>query len=272
MRQDDPIAPAFRVLAGDDRKDPIICAFELGDTDPNWDLFVALAREHGKDLLTWAEFTDVEIAAAEYVELSERRNRGWPWPEDSFGLSPMFGEDGWCRSCGVPNRPQCGSLILQRKSIKPEGAWVPYWEDDAICLSASLAEEVEARFQVDLRPVVWHASSPGDAFQIVVPTVGESWFDPAELKDRAIAEHGTDGARCAECGVWRWMPLVADSLPPYRVAPSLGDFDIAASPEWFGDGMKAFRQMLVRSELAQLIVKASPRDFEVTVPRIAAVE
>lgn len=33
----------------------------------------------------------------DYVEIVLRRNRGWPWPEDSWGLSPMYGEDGWCR-------------------------------------------------------------------------------------------------------------------------------------------------------------------------------
>jgi hypothetical protein len=54
--------------------------------------------------------------------LSLKRNRGWPWPENSYGLTPLFGEDGWCRSCGVPRHPQTGSLILQRKSFKVRGA------------------------------------------------------------------------------------------------------------------------------------------------------
>lgn len=34
----------------------------------------------------------------EYVELHLERNRGWPWPEDSWGLTPTFGEDGWCHA------------------------------------------------------------------------------------------------------------------------------------------------------------------------------
>jgi hypothetical protein len=35
---------------------------------------------------------------------------------------------------------------------------------------------------------------------------------------------------------------------------------VAASPEWFGDGWNAFRQIVVRRELAHVIVDASPHD------------
>jgi hypothetical protein len=50
-------------------------------------------------------------------------------------------------------------------------------------------------------------------------------------------------------------------LPPLLDVTDLADVDVAASPEWFGAGAKAFRQVLVRRELAQLIVDASPRDY-----------
>lgn len=199
----------------------------------------------------------------EYVQLYWKKNRGWPWPEDSWGLTPMFGEDGWCHSCGVPNREQTGSIILGRKGMKAEGAWVPYWRYDAICLAGDVAREVDARFDVELKDVEWHGASPGQAKQIVVPSWGEAWFDPEELKAKTIERHGRDGATCPECGVWRWLPLVFGMLPPLRITPPLGNVDIAASPEWFGDGWKAFRQILVRRELAELIAAASPKDFKV---------
>lgn len=198
----------------------------------------------------------------DFVELALKRNRGWPWPEDSWGLTPMFGEDGWCRSCGVPQRPQCGQLVLQRKGFASvEGAWVPNWQFDALCLEQSLADEVAGRFSIDLLAIAWHGTSPGAASQIVVPSVGDSWFDADELRDAAVARHGTAGATCAECGVWRWMPLAFGTLPPLRVRPPLGDIAIAASPERFGDGCDSYRQILVRRELAELLAAASPRDF-----------
>ena len=43
---------------------------------------------------------------------------------------------------------------------------------------------------------------------------------------------------------------------------SLDAVDVAASPEWFGDGANAFRKMVFRRELAERIVALSPRDFD----------
>jgi hypothetical protein len=176
----------------------------------------------------------------------------------------MYGEDGWCRSCGVPKRTQCGSLILQRQGFASvEGAWVPYWHFDAFCLERSVAERAaEAGFALPLLPVDWHGAPPGDAMQIVPPVVGDLWFDKDELRARTSAKHGEAGARCDECGVWRWYPLLSGEMPPYRYAPIDG-VDVAASPEWFGDGMKAFRQIVVRRALAEFVVAASPRDFRI---------
>jgi hypothetical protein len=210
----------------------------------------------------------------DFVELSAKRNRGWPWPEASYGLTPMHGEDGWCHSCGVALRSQCGSLVLQRKNFKVHGAWLPYWQYDAICLEAGLAGEIAGKFRVELIDVQWHASSSGEARQIVAPTVGGEWFDPDELRKRAVAEHSTPGATCAACGTWRWLPLAfepippltKECLPPVRNAPEFEEFDVVASPEWFGDGWNAFRQILVRRELAAMIVAASPRDFRIVEP------
>lgn len=200
---------------------------------------------------------------SEYVDLCAKRNRGWPWPEESFGLTPMFGEEGWCRSCGVPKHGQTGALVLQRKALTVVGAWVPYWQWNAICLERSVAEEAATRFDLELRVVEWPKTPPGEAMQIVVPTIGDAWFDPGELREKLIAKHGTAGATCSECGTWRWMPLGFGLLPPLRVKPGLGNADIAASPEWFGDGWNAFREVVVRRELAEFLVAASPRDFRI---------
>src|SRR4051794_27451466 len=82
-------------------------------------------------------------------------SRGWPWPDDSWGLSPMYGEHGWCRECHVPKGPQVGSLVLRGKGFKgSDGAWTPNWLHDAVCLGSNLSDEVEERFpSVSLMPV-----------------------------------------------------------------------------------------------------------------------
>jgi hypothetical protein len=202
---------------------------------------------------------------SEFVQLYWKRNRGWPWPEDSWGLGPMFGDDGWCRSSGTPLREQCGPLTLRRTGLSPlAGGWVPNWRFDAICLEGSVAKKVVAEgFSVDLREVAWHGSSPGTALQIVAPSVGLAWFDPEELRARAEDRHGVAGATCADCGTWRWMPMTYGLLPPVVGDVLSAPQDVIASREWFGDGCQSYRQVLVRRRLAELIAAASPRDFKV---------
>jgi len=200
----------------------------------------------------------------EFVHLSLKRNRAWPWPEASWGLDAMYGETGWCHSCGTPLHEQSGSLTLQAGGQSPvHGAWVPNWRFDAICLEKSLADRASAEFRVDLKPIAWRRKVIGAAMQIVARTVGSEWFDPNELRQRAIARHGSAGAECRECRVWRWLPLPFDQLPTVRPGPDWERYDVLASPEWFGDGKRSSRDVLVRRGLAELIAAASPKDFKI---------
>lgn len=129
----------------------------------------------------------------------------------------MFGEDGWCRSCGVPRHGQTGNLVLQTKGLKSiAGAWTPNWQFDVICVERELAARIADRFRVELRDVDWRGDAPGEAKQIVAPTVGEAWFDPGQLREKAMAVHGSAGALCPDCRVWRWMPLGFAPVPPLR--------------------------------------------------------
>ena len=60
--------------------------------------------------------------------------------------------------------------------------------------------------------------------------------------------------------------LGSEVLPAVLHVPELDDVDVAASPEWFGDGGSSFRELLMRRELAELLVHASPRDFRIIEP------
>lgn len=199
----------------------------------------------------------------DHVALREKRNRGWPWPEDSSGRTPMYGEDGWCRACGVPQRPQTGSMVFQRRGLTVAGAWVPNWRFDTICLERDLADEVASRFTVELREVQWARSSPGEAMQIVIPSTTTRWFDDQAMRDAASRWGRDPGARCGVCGVWRWAPLWWGSLPGMVDPSVVAGYDIVAGPEWFGSGWVADRRILVRRALAELLVAASPRDFTI---------
>jgi hypothetical protein len=180
----------------------------------------------------------------------------------------MFGEDGWCRSCGVPRDAQSGNLVLRREGFKRiDGAWMPNWQFDVLCLERELAERIADKFRVELRDVDWRGSAPGEAKQIVAPTVGEAWFDHEELREKLLRLHGTSGASCADCRIWRWMPLSFGRLPPLtdkgsasatrRAGP--GGRGRSGQPRRFGVGWNAFRQIVVRRELPRSSWMPAPR-------------
>ncbi|MFC4139469.1 hypothetical protein ACYEXT_00565 [Microbacterium sp. MAH-37] len=142
------------------------------------------------------------------------------------------------------------------------GVWAPNWLFDVICMEKSIGDELVRRADVQLREVAWHRSPLGDALQLMFASTAEHWFDEDELTRQTSARHGVSGTTCAECGRWKWMPLSADLLPPVRVREGLRDVAIAASPEWFGDGGVAYREVLVRRDLAEFLHETSPRDFD----------
>jgi len=201
----------------------------------------------------------------DFVRLDLKRNRAWPWPEDSWGLDSMYGPDGWCRSCGIPLHEQTGPLTLQARGMSPvQGAWVPNWRFDTICVESTLGARLSNVYRLEMRPIAWYRNVKGQALQIVVPTVEPAWFDSDALRRAAVARHGTAGQDCPECGVWRWMPLSSKQLPPVRSSKRWDDYDVVASPEWFGDGAQSYHEVFVRRALAHAIASASPKDFKVT--------
>ena len=179
----------------------------------------------------------------------------------------MYGDDGWCRSCGVPKHPQTGSLVLQSKGLTVTGVWVPNWQFDAYCLAELIAAEAVSRFNVRLRPVASPTGKVTGAHQIAIESSALAWFDEADLRRIIAPIHGQASESCPACGTTRWLPVGMDSLPLPGPSVFSGNPPVVASSEWFGAGKRSFRQILWRSDLADFLLSSSPRDFHrVTFP------
>lgn len=195
------------------------------------------------------------------------RLRGKPWPEASSGLVPMFGEGGWCVSCGTEHDEQTGPLTLQARSMKVvDGAWVPSWQINVLCLSAAVGAEAVERFGLVTRPVAWRPEAePADparaAVQVVLPLSDEPFYDADELSAATTARHGSAGKDCPECGRWKWYPLFSEQLPPVRLALD-PEAPIVASPERFGDGGISAREIVFSAAFVDFLHERSPRDFQ----------
>lgn len=198
---------------------------------------------------------------SEYVTLVLKRNRGWPWPESAF-MDSMYGEGGWCHRCGTPLVEQNGPVVLQKRARPVKGAWVPHWAWESFCVDLDLADRIER----DLPEVefldVQTRSGAVIGRQIAVTACVEPWFARRDLVRRTWARHRRLGARCPDCGTWRWLPLTRERLPRLRIDLMSQTAPVIVSPEWFGDGQNSFRKMLFRRDLADRLAAVGRTDME----------
>ncbi len=200
---------------------------------------------------------------AEWVALTCRFTPGWPWPEESYGLDPMYGPDGWCRSCGTPLRPQIGPLTMQGSKFPSADVWMPNWFFDVVCVAPDLARALSELFAVELREVHKPRTGGTGVMQLIPTVTDQAWYDPAHLSVAVKARHAKysgdrTGARCTACGRWRWFPI-AEGEAPIRAEALTAASAVIASPEVFGDGWQSFRHLLFRQPLAAALVAANPR-------------
>lgn len=203
---------------------------------------------------------------ADWVALSPRFTPGWPWPEESYGLGPMYGEDGWCRSCGTPLRDQSGPLVIQGIRFPTADVWMPNWLFDTVCISADIAEEVARDFRVDLGEV--HKPRQGDTGvrQLLVSPTASPWYTEKHLSRAVRERHGphygrTAGSTCRSCDRWKWLPISEDGTP-VQASALMADVDVVASPEIFGDGLTSFRHLLFRRPLAEVLHSKAERNWD----------
>jgi hypothetical protein len=172
--------------------------------------------------------------------------------------------DGWCHSCGTPIAAQTGPLVLQNKGKDMTGAWVPNWHFDAFCASAQMLLAAPVELRNASRPIEWRglkAATP--AVQIVNHVSAKDWANADELREVTIRRHGSAGQTCESCGLWRWNPILPSDIPSIVLGAETAQFDVIASPEWFGSGWQSFHQVIFRSGFGHALHEISPRDFDV---------
>jgi len=202
----------------------------------------------------------------DWVALTPRFTPGWPWPEDSYGLDPMYGEDGWCQGCGMPLVEQTGPLFMQGSKFPRAEVWTPSWLFDVVCVSAQLATSVAERFALDFKEVHKPRTGPAGAMQMLPTRTSEPWHRPDELAQAIRARHSefsdaTTGSTCPLCGRWKWLPI-GEQDAPVKAASVMSANDLIASPEVFGSGLSSFRHLLFRRPLGEILVSASPRNWD----------
>src|SRR6266542_823344 len=81
----------------------------------------------------------------EFVGLRLKRNRRLPpWPEDFFGLDPMYGRMAGVARAVYRNMTGSARSSCSARARSPVG-WVPNWRFDLVCVDRSLAERIREK-------------------------------------------------------------------------------------------------------------------------------
>lgn len=187
--------------------------------------------------------------------------------EDSYGLGPMYGDDGWCRGCGTPLHEQTGPLVMQGSTFPTASVWMPNWRFDTVCVAGDIAEHVARNFKVTLGEV--HQPRHGDigVRQLLPRPSAAPWYATKDLSRAVRDRHGhhsgrmTGGSTCRSCGRWKWLP-VSEGGAPVQSRALVSDADVLASPETFGDGLSSFRHLLFRRPLGDYLLSKAKRNWD----------
>ena len=160
---------------------------------------------------------------------------------------------------------QTGSMVLRRAKFPTSAFWIPNWRFNALCVRLSEAREIVERFSLRTLPVTTPKSEDTGAAQLLPEVSHEPWFDPDALANIGTRHHGSSGARCGTCGVWRWLPIPTPDQPQPAIRASDGAHFLA-SPEWFGDGLVAMHSLRFSRPLAEALVALNPRAWSIQEP------
>jgi hypothetical protein len=181
-------------------------------------------------------------------------------------MDPMYGEDGWCRACGTPLRPQSGSIFIQGSKFPTANVWMPNWQFDVVCVASDVADQIQRSFNVRFGEVYTPRQGATGVKQILAEPTTEPWFEPGDLKAAVRARHrdhdgDRTGSTCGTCHRWKWLPVSEDAAP--ILAQSVAsESDVIASPESFGDGLNSFHMLLFRRPLAELLLAVARRNWD----------
>jgi hypothetical protein len=153
-------------------------------------------------------------------------------------------------------------MVLRKAKFPTSAFWVPNWQFDAPCVRLAEARDIIERFGLRTLPVTTPKAEDTGFVQLLPEVSREPWFDPDELAAIATDRHGSAGAACGVCGVWRWLP-VPDLSQPHATIRANDGAHFVASAEWFGDGFVAMHSLRFSRPLAESLVALNPRVWSI---------
>lgn len=220
----------------------------LDEADPRLKKLSTWCSGRACSHLQWTEFTDEEVAQAEWVQVLPTWQSGYPQPDNDFGYIGIT-YDG-AKACSL-----CGIGYTQRAPFRFKGE--PRWGAKDVLQVHWVGDEYFTR------PAVWDAVFRPHGIE-ALPVLGRSGKHRLESVVQLVVSEvqpvslpeGSSSSVCPQCRATKYAFHDIGVAPSFLVEPKN---TLVKSREWFGDGGEAFRAVYASAKLARAIAGAKLR-------------
>ena len=218
----------------------------VDEGESGWIEAYHLVRDSGGSILYTTEFTEEEIARADYCALRPAHYSGYPQPEGDFGFRTVtYDVHRFCEACGVGLRQVAPFRV--RRSLK-------WGRNDFLQLYWVPSEYF-------MKEAVWiaHLKGLGVRSNCVEDTKGRGVDGIVQLRiddcvDMDVEDVG--GVVCDRCKRVYYRPIERGFFPAPLGAP---DAAIFRTRQYFGTGHNGFNEVIVNSSVAAAIIAGGLR-------------
>ena len=225
-----------------------LLAFDVDEAHPNWPTLSMLFQQWDVFDMLGTEFSEEEIAAARWLEISSTFQKGYPQPkEDEMGyLQATYDLTDYCERCGTGKKQKAPFQMKGEPKWGRNGILLLNWVFDELFVLPRMWRQVFERHGIGKRPVI---NRKGMELETVVQLVIEE--EVSIVADDLPVEE----AACPQCGRTRYLPVSRGPFPPLVHEPSAA---MAKTREYFGSGAASDKailasQALVRDLLAEKV-------------------
>jgi len=220
--------------------DPLL-AFDVDEGHPNWEALSSLFQAWHVSDVTRTEFSNKEVDAAPWLEISAWHH-GYPQPEEDFGYREVtYDLSDWCETCGIGMKQRAPFRMKAEPKWGRNAMLQLIWVYGELFVTPDAWRQIFKPNQVGFRTVL---NSRGAELKTVMQLVVEPTVN--------IITDGLASERCRVCNRTKYQPVTRGPFPPLRQLPVSA---MVRTAEYFGSGGQADQRLLLSRPLVQALTE-----------------
>jgi hypothetical protein len=221
------------------------------ESNPNWNTLVHLLKIY-KKFEIYGEgdqfetiFSDKEIKNADWLRLISSFEQGYPQPKTNWPIK-QTSYDIICPKCCIYH--QTNSIRLAKEpSLGRKSFLSLIWTGEILCTPEVILglDKIQAKGFEVWDAVIHKTGKPSERVRQL--------FVPGITSQGVIIDDDLGRSICPVCGTIKYYPHEKGKMYIKREA-LLEDTDFILTHEWFGQGLLAWREILVSNRIARLIL------------------